>query len=282
MINQRKSRDSIFLFGVLILLLGIVISSARAGPIGTKIGPYEVTRILPANYYGGNITFADGSLYLLEGAFGYIHRLDPLTGSVLADYYVPGSSLHDDQPYDLPTGLARDENYFYMASRMPNYLRKLNLGTPPDVTVLSQTSLPYWPMDLTYANGYLYYPEYTGPIRKVDPSTGNVVGTLPSPDNYIYGMTFDGQNLIAANGVGVGDDKTFWVISPQDGSIQDTWTWTVPGWNNTKNIYGLAFDQVSRTLYISYSSGIAVAVPEPATLLLLGFGSLALLRKRRK
>lgn len=257
-----KRRMEVWKAIVLFLMLA---SLAKAVPIGTTIGPYKVTRVLPPPPGGmGDIVFADEFLYSLENYDGIIHRLDPLTGNVLADYYVPGSSLHDNLPYDGPRGLAYDGNHFYMATYCPDYLRKLHLGTPPNVTIVSQTSLPGWPMDLTfsstYVNGYLYYPEYLGPIRRIDPSTGAVVGSFSAPSKFIYAMTFDGENLIAAYGPG-GPSRVFWVISTEDGSIQDTWT--VSGWDDY--IGGLAFDQTLNRLYVSTGSSILVAELEPVT-----------------
>lgn len=246
-------------------------------------GPYVVTRTLASPPGGvGDLEFAGGYLYSLEGYMGNIHKLDPATGNVLADYWVPVGSLHDDLPYDGPTGLAWDGTNMWMATYAPNYLRKLTLQGAPNVTVDATYSLSSWPMDLAYVNGLLMYPEYPGPIGMFDPVTGTVVGSIPSPSDYIYGLTFDGRNLLAGGGAGAGAGD-IWVISPQDGSIVDTWHTGLLGIN------GLAYDDQTSTLYIaSYNAaGIVVAqiVPEPATWSLLALGVGALLdgcRMRRR
>jgi len=222
---------------------------------GARLGPYIVTGMLPSPPGGiGGLTFADGFLYSVEGYNGNIHKIDPQTGNVLGSYEVPGDSLHDNLPYDGPEGLAWDGVDFYMATRAPNWLRRLSLEVPPDVSVLSMHSLQDWydwPMGLTFADGYLYYPEYLGSIRKVDPSTGSTVQTLPSPSDFVYAITYDGHNLLAAYGPG---ETTIWVISPETGDVLETWSTT--GLSGT---WGLAYDQDTSTLYIGSWSGIAVA-----------------------
>jgi hypothetical protein len=258
----------------IIVIAFLVFAAASYG--AQSFGPYTITRTLPSPPGNiGDIEFAQNSLYSLENYNGNIHKIDPVSGNILANFSVPGDSLHDDLPYDGPTGLAYDGTNFWMTTYTPDYLRKLTLGSPPNVTVNNIYSLSNSPQDLTYANGFLYYPAYSGPICEVNPSTGSVIATIPSPSPYIYGLTFDGQNLLAGYGPsGTGSGK-IWVISPGNGTILDTWDTGLDG------ILGMAYDQSTRTLYIGGGFGIAVAeIPEPATICLFAFAGLMLRRKK--
>jgi len=214
------------------------------------------------------VAYANGIVYYLEWYDGVIHAFDPITGDILTEYEVPDPVFHNANTDYQPTGLTYDGQYFYMTTCHPNSIWKLSLDSPPDndVTIISMTSLPSYPeeygmsMDIAYANGYLYFPEYKEPgsIKKVDPSTGQIVEIFPSPADVIYAMTFDGDNLIAAFSVNDAPSNEFtgkfWVISPEDGSVQETWTAPFHG------TFGLGYDQASDTLYIGLASeGILVA-----------------------
>jgi glutamine cyclotransferase len=256
----------------------IVFFTFAATSYGSQgFGPYTITRTIQL-YNPAGLDFIDNYLYSMEDYMGNIHKIDPATGNIVADFWVPGRSLHDDMPYDYPSGLAYDGTNFWMTTYGPSNLRKLTLGSPPSVTVNAMYSLPDWTADLIYVNGFLYVPVmYESYIYKINPSTGAVVGTIPSPSQTIYGLTFDGQNLIAAYGPGGIGSGRIWVISPSDGTIIDEWE---TGLDVVTR--GLAYDRCTDTLYIGTNEGIMVAqTPEPATLFLLGLGGLALLRKRR-
>jgi len=232
----------------------------------TNFGPYVVTRTLPVSFINlGGLTFAGGSLYAVD-LVGNIHQLNASTGQSLADWSVP--SLDGENA----TGLAWDGNDFLIASYGTSYrqnIRRLTLGTSPSATVSATYALPRlsWPSDLTYADGQLIYPEYLGPIQKLDPATGQLVGSLPSPSDYVYGLTFDGQNFLAGSFFG-----TIWRISAETGGILDTWL------NVANNIYALAYDESSQSLFIgTRNNGIIVAqVPEPGSREIIALGILGL------
>jgi hypothetical protein len=260
-----------------LLLMGVGVAYGTPG----NFGPYVVIRTLPTSFTGllGGLTFTGGSLYALDTS-GNIYQLNPLTGQTLADWSVPGLLIQSGD--ENPTGLAWDGNTFWMASygtQNRNYIRGLTLGSSPIATVnityhLSITSPLNWPMDLTYANGSLMYPQYMGPIREFNPATGQVVGSLPSPNNLVYGLTFDSQDLLAAYGPsGSAPAGTVWRISAQTGAILDTWQTGAP------DIYALAYDQLSQTLFIgTRNNGIIVAqAPEPGSITIGALGMIALL-----
>lgn len=252
-----------------------------------NFGPYVVIRTLPTSFTGllGGLTFTGGSLYALDTS-GNIYQLNPLTGQTLADWSVPGLLIQSGD--ENPTGLAWDGNSFWMASygtQNRNYIRGLTLGLAPSVTINATYTLPTlsWPMDLTYANGLLMYPQYLGPIQEFNPVTGQIVGSLPSPDNHIYGLTFDGQDLLAAYGpAGSAPVGTVWRISAQTGAILNTWQ------TGASSINALAYDQPSQTLFIGTGNGIIVAqAPEPGGTAIGALGMIVLLLskasiKRRK
>jgi hypothetical protein len=267
---------------VFVLLLAGA-GTARGTP--NDFGPYVITRTLTPSYsYGAlrGLTFTGGSLYALDQS-GYIHQLNPLTGQSLMNWYVPG--LNIQYADDNPTGLAWDGNSFWMATygtQYRNYIRGLTLGSSTNATVTITYQLPttsvIWPMDLTYVNGQLMFPQYSDSIREFNQGTGQLTGSLPSPSGLVYGLTYDGQNLLAGYGLG----GTIWRISTQTGAVLDTWETGVP------NIISLAYDQLSQTLFIGTGSSIVVAqAPEPGTLAIgvLGLMALGLAKvspKRRK
>lgn len=236
------------------ILVSLIQAAAAAIEVGDEIGPYTVTRILPRPTSIGDLEYADGALWILGAYHADIYQLDPISGQTLAIYSVPGDSLHDEQPYPVPTGLAYDGSTWFASIRVPDYLASLTLNQPPDVTLNWTADLPFTPQDLAFADGSLFCPEYEGPIHRLDPASGSLVGTFPAPSGYIYGLAFDGTNLIAAYGVG-GPPRTFWLIDPNDGSIVDTWT--MPDWTNL--ITGLAYDVPTRSLYVGAAAGIVVA-----------------------
>jgi hypothetical protein len=223
-----------------------------------SFGPYVVNRTfaLPRGALG-DLAYADGFLYSSDYGYAYIHKQDPNTGQVLQNWAPLGTIQQ------LPTGLAWDGSNLWMAIRDERRICKLNLPATGNGSVASSFGVPTspgltgWPMDLAYANGYFYYPEYQGPIHKIDATTGVQVGTIPSPSGTVYGLTFDGQNLLASEGL----RDTLWVVSPQDGTILDTWQTGVSG------IQGLAYDLTTHSLYMGNYTTVTVAlmVPEPTT-----------------
>ncbi len=228
-----------------------------------SFGPYQVNRTftLP-NFALGDLAYANGFLYASDYGYAYIHKLDPNTGQVLQNWAPLGTIQQ------FPTGLAWDGVNLWMAIRDERRIYELNLpligagSVGTSFNVPTSPGLTGWPMDLTYANGYFYYPEYGGPIHKIDANTGVQVGTIPAPSGTVYGLTFDGQNLLASQGMEPYD--TLWVISPQDGRILDTWHTGMSG------MVGLAYDLTTQSLYMGNYTTVTVAqlVPEPRSQLI--------------
>jgi len=172
---------------------------------------------------------------------------------------------------------------------------------------------------LTYHDGYLYrgYEPVPGitttEIIKFDAEDGTVLSTLPSPvsSTKLGGLASDGTNLFA-----ISLNKTIYTIAPDSGAVINTFQPLLPGnglgiglayydqhlfastWDTismldplngsvldsfnpglTTNINGITF--VDDKLYVQDEHSVYVFTPEPATLFLLGLGSLVLLRKRR-
>jgi len=239
-------------------------------------GPYTVVRTLgfPPDGIGG-LAFGGGYLYSVGDYDGNIHKLDPTTGQVLGSWSVPGGTLHNGWPDDMPTGIAWEGNNLWLSTRTPDgYLRKLSLQSDGQAPVSATYTVPWWPSDVANGNGLLYMQQFSGSIQKFDPVTGTLVGSIPSPHPYIYGMTFDGQNLLM--GMGLQGDDTVWVVSPQDGAILDVWHTGVDG------ILGMAYDPATQSLFIGRLFDITVAqIPEPGTGLLLLAGGVVLVLRRR-
>ena len=134
------------------------------------------------------------------------------------------------------------------------------------------TGLSY---DGDWHDGSLYINNTFGDlIYQVDPADGTMLGSFSFPASSSGvggGITFVGDNLYWSDFVS-GD---IYILDPNDGSVLGSFTSGISG------IEGMTWD--GRGLYISDGRGetIHVFVPEPATLLLLGLGGMALLRKRR-
>jgi len=237
--------------------------SSQHSTTGASFGPYQVVRTLPNPGLDiGGLAYYGGYLYSVEQTYANIHQIDPLTGQVLASWSVSGFY----PPSEVPTGLVYDGVSLWLSTRgQENNLRRLSLGIPPNVSFTAQHGLSGWQMDLAYVNGNFMSPEYFGPIRTIDPSTGVIIGSISSPSETIFGLTFDGTALIAGDGF----SGTLWRISPQDGTVLDSWQ------TEGSNSRGLAYDLTSKALFIGGgSSGIMVAqLPEPGTvaLTILGF-----------
>lgn len=227
-----------------------------------SFGPYLVNRTFALPSFAlGDLAYANGFLYSSDYGHAYIHKLDSSTGQVLQDW-APFGTIQQ-----LSTGLAWDGINLWMVNRDEKRIYKLILPATGRGSVASSFVVPTspgltgWVMDLTYANGYFYYPEYQGPIHKIDAATGVQAGTIPSPSGTVYGLTFDGQNLLASEGNGVFPNDTLWVISPQDGTVLDTWQTGVSG------MVGLAYDLTTHSLYMGNYTTVTVAqlVPEPSS-----------------
>ena len=262
--------------GLLKLVCAILLFGA--GPTyGTpnNFGPYVITRTLPTTSYVylglEGLAFMGGSLYVLD--FQGIHQVDPGTGQDLRDWSVPGLVWGQKDP----SGLVWDGNTFWMSTENSiNSISSLTLGSGPSATIGVTYQLSSQPMDLAYANGSLFYPEYLGSIRQFNPGTGQITGSLPSPSDYIYGLTFDGENLLAGFGPGGSPPGALWQLSAQTGAILNTWQ------TGASDIQALAYDQSSQTLFIGTGThGIIVAqAPEPGTVAIGALGMMALLLSR--
>lgn len=265
-------------------LLTVNLSIANSSQIGDNIGPYTVTNIISisSSTFAEDIVYANDSFYCVDYSGGLINRIDK-AGNLIDTWQIP--NLHIN-PEEIMHGIAFDGTSFYTTARnIGASWRKLTLGTAPNVTVNLKKSWPTdsWAMDLTYANGYLFYPDYLGfpntyggydgAIRKVAPQTLNIVDTFRAPSNFIYGMAFDGTNLLASNTIGPpeGGPTEMWVISPSNGMVLETWM------TNVKAL-GMDYDIPNKTLYVldSYRNILTATIPEPATVLLLGFGAVVL------
>ena len=251
---------------MVVLFVSIFIcGSAKSTFVGEKIGPYTISSILPRPSMSVGITYDNEYLYTLTYWGESIQQLDPLNGNLIKTYSVPGVVAGDHS--EIGEGMTWDGTYLYTITR--NYagsIRRLSLSSGDNAIVHSRayTQMNEWPEALTYANGGFYFPEYLGPIRQIDPDTGAIVSTIPSPSQFIYGMAFDGDNFLAGYGP-QSSSGNIWVVSPEDGTVLDTW-------QTSFGVEGMHFDVESETLYILSSDGIIVAVPEPAALILVGIG----------
>jgi len=254
------------------LTVFLVLFAIRSFATNPTFGPYQVVRTLPnPPHTTGGLAFFNGYLYSVEDTFARIYQIDPVTGQILANWTATGFS----PPSELPAGLASDGTGLWLLTRgQVNSLYHISLGPSTNVTKLSRYSLAGQEEDLAYVNGFFMSPELNGPIRTIDPANGAFVGSIPSPYDATYGLTFDGSTLLAGNGL----NGTIWQISPQDGTVLDTWQ------SGVAQCRGLAYDLSSQTLFIATAgSGIVVAqIPEPKLSGIVALAAVILIAKRRK
>jgi hypothetical protein len=201
---------------ITVVLLNTVPRITNGAQIGDSIGPYKITNItpvpgIPAVISTSDLVYANNSFYTLTYSSGQIVRLSK-SGQILQTWQIPDLSQGPD--LEIMLGLAFDGTYFYTTARNQGASwRKLTLNSDSSVTVNLKKPWPTgsWPTDLTYADGYLYFPDYltnnhvAGSITKVNPADLTVVQSFASPSYSIYGLAFDGTNLLA-NGVGNSGD----------------------------------------------------------------------------
>ncbi|TFH09746.1 MAG: hypothetical protein E4H08_05150 [Candidatus Atribacteria bacterium] len=102
------------------------------------------------------LTYGGGYLWVSDLGTGLIHKVNPHTGAVVASIDAPGVAPHS------------------------------LLGSMGIVLVA--------PMGLAWDDGLLWVA--TGStLYKLEPNTGNVVASIPSPGTSPFGLTFDGRYL---------------------------------------------------------------------------------------
>lgn len=142
------------------------------------------------------------------------------------------------------------------------------------------------------------YGSINGRFRTIDPVDGSVIRTLNPPGADVEGLAFGNGGVYGLARF----ESDLYFYNPD----QKSWS-TIGDTGVEWDLAGLAFDPATNTLYgkgeqdtnlysidpitaratligatgLSEGGGLAFVIPEPATLLLLGMGSLALLRRRR-
>ena len=161
-----------------------------------------------------------------------IYQIYPPTGAPVADFVTPGDSL--------PLGMTFDGTYFWHSDFGTDRIYKLDRT---DLHLMSSFPSPRPnPADLAWDGRYLWAAILqSGPIIRINPSTGLEVGSIPAP-----GRNPRPFGLAYANGyLYVGDDETdtIFKLNPKTGAVVDSWPapGTYPG--------GLTFD--GRYLWVS-------------------------------
>ena len=293
----RRDAGKLALAGA--LAAGAAGGEAKAGfDVGDNIGGYKIERKVAQfpSSYASDLEFHNGELYALTNREGVVSKVDLNTGAIDPYLWVKGwgwttpdgvqdDTLHDAWPFDNPTGMAIMGNDVFMSARWyPNTIRKFSLSGPTtenNPTIVDDIFPLYaeFPMDLTAASDSLFVPLYQSEtIARVDPQTGAITGSFPSPDSSVYAMTFDGRDLLTYH-FGIDQDRFFTRIG-LDGVVKESIPFQADSWFD-----GAAYDIANKRLFVSDVLGgiwSAKPVPEPGTLSSLALGALfASLRRKR-
>jgi len=95
---------------------------------------------------------------------------------------------------------------------------------------------------------------------------------------FSYDSVSETQGTLFNGNVGLNDGAGGFIVAPGCGGNQDTFGSALPIYPTTGNFFLFRWDSGRQ----SYTASMQHAVPEPASMAILGMGALALLRRRRK
>jgi glutamine cyclotransferase len=137
-------------------------------------------------------TAFDGQ-HLFQLAEDRIHRIDPVTGCVLATIPAPGRGRD--------SGLAWAEGTLWVGQYRD---RKIHQVDPDTGTILRTIESNRFVTGVTWVDGELWHGTWEGDesdVRRVDPETGEVLDRLDMPRGaYVSGLESDGRDQFFCGG----------------------------------------------------------------------------------
>jgi hypothetical protein len=185
----------------------------------------------------GNLLYTDGNQ--LPG----VHELNPLNGSLIATYGLPGVANRGGLSFDTPN------NTLYSINNGGPLVSQAGLGGAVNLNFTTGHS-PFFPGAMGGDdNGRLFSHgniNQTLGIHEFNLLTGVLMNTLPSPSSSLSGLAFDGTFLYASDL----NTNLLWTLDANTGAV----------------LSQVAYAGGSLTALAS----LPVAVPEPGTLALFG------------
>lgn len=180
----------------------------------TMLRSESILRILPLpgysnGYFAYGLAFDGTYLWVGDDYDGMIYKMDTL-GNVVGSFMgIPGSNH----------GLAWDGSGLWCAGGYSsNHIIKFDSsGTRIDSVAENWQYIGGLGYDGSHLLVTVYYPNTVNNVYFLDPVTGQVVDTVPSPGTQPQGVTFDGQYIWVVMDDNDGDPERVWKIDPLTG-----------------------------------------------------------------
>jgi glutamine cyclotransferase len=176
----------------------------------------DVIHTIPAPGKSMGLTWDEFHLWVSDDLNRQYHKLDLESGDILAtmDY-------HETVLYS--QGMAFDGKYIWTngwedPSGAGSKIFKIDTTTMEIISVVDYPGgySDNWPHGMTYGGSFLWVTNFkTGTLDKIDPNSGELIGTLPSPTENPIGIAWHNSHLWT-NDYGTG---LIYKVDPQSGSI---------------------------------------------------------------
>ena len=184
-----------------------------------------VVNVLPATDGAWGLDYHDDHLWLGDDRDGFLRKIDPADGAILAVLPTPYDENHIS--YGANHGVAWDGSGFWVAGDYgKDWLYKVAIdGAFLDTLATPADAIGGLSFDGTYLLVTRYYPNDQADILRVDPATGAIVGApIPTQGQQPFGIAYDTSDDTIWNGMddNDGDPEKVWHLTYPDGSVIDS------------------------------------------------------------